>query len=114
MNWTQEDGYITTGGALRASVKYRSQGNYQMRMGGLYAYATADTEEEAKRIGEEQLEIAKRAFILSLITKEDDEYSFGRLLRIIQVQDIWRVESESDYLFTGTIEECKNYIAELF
>jgi len=117
MKWTQEDGYITTRGPLRASVKYhKTFDNYQIRVGGLSAQGSAKTEEEAKRFGEEQLQIAKRAFILSLIVEiTSKEYNFGGLLCIAKVKDnIWRVSSERECLFQGTLEECKNYIASCF
>ena len=119
MNWIQEDGYITTGGPLRASVKYHSLfNNYQVRVGGLSAHGNADTEEEAKKFGEEQLQIAKRAFILSLITKDGHDYKFGNILNIYggyEGVDEWTVYGEEDKeLFEGTLEECKNYIVSCF
>jgi hypothetical protein len=120
MKWIQEDGYITTGGPLRASVKYhKSFNNYQVRVGGLSAHWAADTEEEAKRFGEEQLQIMKRAFILSLITKfSDDLYVLG--IGVMQIVggydgDKWKVYQNSDQeMFQGNLEECKNYIASCF
>lgn len=122
MNWAQEDGYITTGGPLRASVKYhKTFDNYQIRVGGLSAHGSAKTEEEAKRFGEEQLQIAKRAFILSLITKEgEDIYGFGGMLNINIIGgydgiDAWTVYGTGfNELHRGTLEECKNYIASCF
>jgi len=121
MKWIQEDGYITTGGPLRASVKYhRLFEKYQVRVGGLSAHGSADTEEEAKQFGEEQLQIMKRAFILSLITKfSDDLYILG--IGVMQIVggydeiDLWRVYQNSEHeLFEGTLEECKNYIVSCF
>ena len=90
MNWEQKDGYITTGDTLKASVKYhRLFEKYQVRVGGLSAHGNFDTEEEAKRFGEEQLRIMKRAVILSLITKwSDDSYMFGNdVMQIIGGHD---------------------------
>ncbi len=118
MNWIQEDGYITTKGPLRASVKYhRLFGKYQVRVGGLSAHGSADTEEEAKRFGEEQLQIAKRAFILSLITKDGHNYKFGNILEMFggyEGVDEWTVCRGDDEQFYGTLEECKNYIVSCF
>ncbi len=119
MNWIQKDGYITTGGPLRASVKYhRLFEEYQVRVGGLSAHGNANTEEEAKQFGEEQLQIAKRAFILSLITKAgNDVYSFGNLVDIIggyDGLDIWTVYHGDNATYQGTLEECKNYIVSCF
>lgn len=117
MNWKQENGYITTEGTLKASVKYhRLFEKYVVRVGGLSAHGSFGTEEEAKQFGEEQLKSMKRAVILSLIKKiTSREYSFGGLLCIANVKDdIWRVSNEREYLFQGTLEECKNYIAECF
>jgi hypothetical protein len=94
--------------------------NYQVRVGGLSAHGSADTEEEAKRFGEEQLQIAKRAFILSLITKfSEDAYTFGGELGVKIIGgytgDEWCVyRAGMVKLFEGTIDECKNYIASCF
>jgi len=120
MNWIQEDGYITTGGPLRASIKYhRLFEKYQVRVGGLSAHGSADTEEEAKQFGEEQLQTMKRALILSLITKfSDDLYILG--IGVMQIVggydgDNWKVYQNSEHeQFQGTLEECKNYIASCF
>ena len=121
MKWIQEDGYITTAGPLRASIKYyRFFGKYQVRVGGLSAHGSANTEEEAKQFGEEQLQIMKRAFILSLITKfSDDLYILG--IGVMQIVggydgiDLWRVYQNSEHeQFYGTLEECKNYIVSCF
>ena len=118
MNWIQEDGYITTAGPLSASVKYHSLfDNYQVRVGGLSAHGSAKTKEEAKIFGEEQLQIAKRAFILSLITNiGEDLYEFGNLLDIVGGYDgdAWTVYNGDSVLFQGTLEECKNYIVSCF
>ena len=119
MNWIQEGGYITTGGTLRASVKYHSLlNNYQVRVGGLSAHGSTDTEEEAKRFGEEQLQIMKRAIILSLITQPGEGvYSFGNLVDIIggyHGLDIWTVYHGDNATYKGTLEECKNYIVSCF
>ena len=121
MKWIQENGYITTGGPFKASVKYhRLFEKYQVRVGGLSAHGTADTEEEAKEFGEEQLQIAKRAFILSLIVQEEEGiYTFGSKLGIDIIrhknnEDKWTVYETSFKLFEGTLEECKNYIVSCF
>ena len=119
MNWIQEDGYITTEGPLRASIKYRKYGSdYQIRIGGLSAHGSAKTEEEAKQFGEEQLQIMKRAFILSLTTKAgNDVYSFGNLVDIVGGHDgldIWTVYHGDNATYKGTLEECKNYIVSCF
>jgi hypothetical protein len=120
MKWKQEDGYITTEGPLRASVKtigYSKSTRYELE---LSAHGTFDTEEEAKKFGEEQLQIAKRAFILSLIVKcSEDSYMFGKdVMQIIggyDSNDEWRVYGYGFVvLFEGTLEECKNYIVECF
>lgn len=125
MNWKQEDGYITTEGPLRASVKRRLD-KYVVRVGGLSAHWSCDTEGEAKQFGEEQLKLMKRALIFSLIVKHsEDTYDFGGKLgiRIIggYMGDEWSVYSAPDVfkypmikLFQGTLEECKNYIVECF
>ena len=119
MNWIQEDGHITTTGPLRASVKYhRLFEKYQVRVGGLSAHGSADTEEEAKQFGEEQLQIMKQAFILSLITEHGkNTYKFGGELgiRIFGEGDEWRVyRAGMVELHKGTLEECKNYIVSCF
>ncbi len=121
MKWIQEDGYITTAGPLRASIKCRQFGSeYQIRVGGLSAHGSAKTEEEAKQFGEEQLQIMKRAFILSLIVKySEDSYVFGKdVMQIIggyDGEDKWTVYGiKFTHLFQGTLEECKNYIASCF
>jgi hypothetical protein len=120
MKWIQEDGYITTGGPLRASVKYhRLFEKYQVRVGGLSAHGSAKTEEEAKQFAEEQLQIMKRAFILSLITKwNEDLYILGiGVMQIVggYVGGKWKVYQNSEHeQFCGTLEECKNYIVSCF
>ncbi len=118
MKWIQEDGYITTAGPLRASIKCRQFGSeYQIRVGGLSAHGSAKTEEEAKQFGEEQLQIMKRAFILSLIVEEEGSYIFGKgVMKIAKEDDgIWFLYgSDYDIITEGTLEECKNYIASCF
>jgi len=117
MKWIQEDGYITTAGPLRASIKYRQFGSeYQIRIGGLSAHGSAKTEEEAKEFGEEQLQIMKRAFILSLIDNNEYGYVFGKGVMKIQKDDVaWTVYGTAyEELFEGTLEECKNYIVSCF
>ena len=117
MNWIQEDGYITTAGPLRASIKYRQFGSeYQIRIGGLSAHGSAKTEEEAKQFGEEQLQIMKRAFILSLIVETNNGYIFGTgVMKIHEDDGVWTVYGTAyEELFEGTLEECKNYIVSCF
>lgn len=115
MNWKQEDGYITTTGALKASVKRRLD-KYVVRVGGLSAHWSCDTEEEAKKFGEEQLQLMKRAVILSLITGKDNSYVFGAgVMKIHEDEGVWTVYGTAyDELYEGTLEECKNYIVECF
>ena len=97
MNWEQKEGYITTGGALNASIKHHSLfDNYQIRVGGLSAHGTAKTEEEAKVMAEEKLTELRKAFILSLIEKwSEDSYMFGEdTMQIIggyEGEDKWTV-----------------------
>ena len=117
MKWIQEDGYITTEGPLRASVKYhRLFEKYQVRVGGLSAHWSCDTEEEAKQFGEEQLHTMKRALILSLIDNNEYGYVFGKgVMKIQKDGELWTVYGTAyEELFKGTLEECKNYIVSCF
>lgn len=110
MNWEQKEGYITTGGALNASIKYHSLfDNYQIRVGGLSAHGTAKTEEDAKRMAEEKLAELRKAFILSLIEKRsEDMYEFGNVCTIVKGGN-WKIHG-MDGRFEGTLEECKDQI----
>jgi hypothetical protein len=113
MKWTQEDGYITTGGPLRASMKYnRLFDKYQVRVGGLSAQGSADTEEEAKKFGEEQLAIAKRAFILSLITQDGNAWRLGKNIVIVPSGELHALFVGEYGEFRGTLDDCKNYLVE--
>lgn len=74
------------------------------------------SEQEAKEWAETRMSEFKKEFILSLIVEvTSKEYNFGGLLCIDKIKDdSWRVSNEREYLFQGTLKECKNYIVSCF
>ena len=76
------------------------------------------TSHEAEKWAEARMNEFKKEFISSLIVEiRDTEYGFGGLLEIFggyEGVDKWTVYHGDTTVYEGTLEECKNYIAECF
>ena len=123
MNWIKKDNLEWAGGEIiKASI-----GDYG-HMIQVFIYPFSDMKrfsegeiEAAKEWAETRMNEFKKEFILSLIIKEgEDIYGFGGPLNINIIggydgEDEWTVYgTRFKELHKGTLEECKNFIAECF